>query len=220
MTPAKLGQIAPSLSVSAWVQGEATNFDRLRGRVVLVEVFQVNCPGCFLYCLPRAIDLYRRYSPQGLVVLGLATAFEDFDKNTLSNLRLLLETGEVIGETLRTLTAYGQVENGRWAQKVPFPVAMDRLIEMEKPVSEQAVQEFIRQKWPAFSGQSADYRKQLTRRVSDYLQTLDYRAETFERFDLQGTPSHILVDKRGMLRACRFGEFPELESGIRQLIAE
>ena len=28
-----------------------------------------------------------------------ATAFEDFDKNTLENLKLLLETGEVIGDT-------------------------------------------------------------------------------------------------------------------------
>ncbi|MDD1641142.1 MAG: TlpA family protein disulfide reductase, partial [Methylococcaceae bacterium] len=49
---AQLGQKAPLLSLSDWVQGEPVNFDQLSGRVVLVEVFQVNCPGCFLYALP------------------------------------------------------------------------------------------------------------------------------------------------------------------------
>ncbi len=38
-----------------------------------------------------------------IVVLGLATAFEDYDKNTLDNLRLLLSTGDVIGDTLKTM---------------------------------------------------------------------------------------------------------------------
>jgi len=33
----------------------------------------------------------------------MATAFEDFDKNTLENLQLLLETGEVVGETKKML---------------------------------------------------------------------------------------------------------------------
>ncbi len=45
---AQIGQKAPQLSVSAWVQGMELNFDQLLGQVVLVEVFQVNCPGCFL----------------------------------------------------------------------------------------------------------------------------------------------------------------------------
>ena len=219
-TKAKLGQIVPPLSVSEWVQGEPCDLEALRGQVVLVEVFQVNCPGCFLYSLPQAIELYRRYSGQGLAVFGLATAFEDFDKNTLANLRLLLDTGEVIGETLRVLNDYGQLKSGRWPLRIPFPVAMDRLIKVEKPVSEQAVQAFMQQKLPDLSGHSVDYQQKIKQRVVDYLQTLDYRAETFERFDLQGTPSHILIDKQGMLRACRFGEFSELESEIRQLIAE
>ncbi len=220
MARAKIGQAVPPLSISEWVQGEEHNFNRLLGHVVLVEVFQVNCPGCFLYSLPQAVELHQRYSDQGLVVLGLATAFEDFDKNKLTNLRLLLETGEVVGETLRVLTEHGQLQNGRWPLRIPFPVAMDRLIPMEKPVSEQTVQDFIRQKLPDIAGHSDDYQDQIRRRVFAYLNSLDYRPETFECFDLQGTPSHILVDKQGVLRAIRFGGFPELESQIRQLIVE
>ena len=45
---AKIGEKAPNLSISKWVQGLPTNFDQEKDHVVLVEVFQVNCPGCFL----------------------------------------------------------------------------------------------------------------------------------------------------------------------------
>ena len=210
----------PPLSISDWVQGEAGNFESWLGKVVLVEVFQVNCPGCFLYSLPQAIALHRRYAEQGLMVLGLATAFEDFDKNTLANLRLLLEKGEVVGETWRALMLYGRLRDGLWPERIPFPVAMDKLIPVEKPVSDESVERFIRQKLPDFFRQSADYQNRIRLRVSEHLQRLDYQAETFERFNLQGTPSHILVDKRGGLRASRFGEFSKLEDLIRQLLAE
>jgi hypothetical protein len=64
---AKIGAKAPNLEVSSWVQGKPTNIDQEKGNVVLVEVFQVNCPGCFLYGIPEAIDLFRtlkNWSPQ------------------------------------------------------------------------------------------------------------------------------------------------------------
>ena len=55
---AVVGQPAPNLEVSHWIQGESTNIDKEKGFVVLVEVFQVNCPGCFLYALPKAHRLF------------------------------------------------------------------------------------------------------------------------------------------------------------------
>ena len=91
---ARIGEKAPSLKVSKWVQGMPTNIDKEKDNVVLVEVFQVNCPGCFLYGIPEAIEMYKKYHKDGLTVLGVATAFEDFDKNTLENLELLLRSEE------------------------------------------------------------------------------------------------------------------------------
>lgn len=220
MKKALLGQIAPLLAVSEWVQGEASNFDKLTGQVVLVEVFQVNCPGCFLYSLPLAIDLYRRYQGQGLVVLGLATAFEDFDKNTLQNLNGLLKTGQVVGETLRTLAEHDQLNDGKWLQRIPFPVAMDSLVKAGQTVSEQDIDRYIQEHVPNLMQQSSAYQQQIRQRILQYLQQLEFRAETFERFGLQGTPSHILLDKQGILRDCRFGAFSELESRIQHLLAE
>ena len=53
---------APNLHVSEWVQGLPTNIDKNIGKVVLIEVFQVNCPGCFMYALPNAIEIYKNNS--------------------------------------------------------------------------------------------------------------------------------------------------------------
>ena len=120
---------APNLCVSEWIQGKPTNIDKERGKVVLVEVFQVNCPGCFTHGIPQAIDMHMKYYQDGLSVLGVATAFEDFDKNTLDNLKLLLTTGEVIGETRKVLAEYGRLApENKLSYKIPFPVGMDTLL--------------------------------------------------------------------------------------------
>ena len=50
---AQTGQKAPNLKVSKWVQGMDTNLDKQGDNIVLVEVFQVNCPGCFMYGIPN-----------------------------------------------------------------------------------------------------------------------------------------------------------------------
>ncbi|WP_340122159.1 TlpA family protein disulfide reductase [Methylobacter svalbardensis] len=216
---AKIGQKAPLLSVSAWVQGNEVNFDRLTGQVVLVEVFQVNCPGCFLYALPQAVSLYQKYSEHGLTVLGIATAFEDFDKNNLENLIRLAEHGEVVGETLRVLSQQGKLNAGHLPYRIPFPLAMD-LLRQRGEVSDNVITNFIQNHMPEFEQQSKAHQQQLRQQVLHYLQPLDYHAETFERFELKGTPSHILVNKQGILRDCAFGTYPELEVRILELLQE
>ncbi len=217
---AQIGQKAPLLSVSDWVQGARTNFDRLLGQVVLVEVFQVNCPGCFLYALPQAVDLHQQYSQHGLSVLGVATAFEDFDKNNLENLTRLAETGEVVGETLRVLSQQGRLNAGRLPYHIPFPLAMDRLNKRQHEVSNDMITNFINDRIPNFEQQPEADQQRIRQQVLNYFQSLDYHAETFERFELKGTPSHILVDKQGILRDCAFGAYPELEARILGLLQE
>ncbi len=217
---ARLGERAPLLAVSEWVQGTPVNFDRLLGRVVLVEVFQVNCPGCFLYALPEAVELHRKYADAGLTVLGIATAFEDFDKNTLDNLRLLVEKREVVGETFNALSQHGQLDQGRLSYHIPFSLGMDQLAERRGEVSEADILAFIHGRLPNFDQQAETYRQQVCKQVRGYLESLRYRAEIFECFQLKGTPSQIVVDKKGVLRACEFGAFPDLESRLLGLLQE
>jgi peroxiredoxin len=217
---AQIGQKAPLLAVSDWVQGKPVNFDQLSGRVVLVEVFQVNCPGCFLYALPQAVDLYQRYSDQGLSVLGVATAFEDFDKNNLENLTLLIKNGTVVGETLRMLNQQGKLADGRLPYRIPFPVAMDRLHKRQADVTQDEIETFINQRIPDLSSKPETYQQKIRQQVQHYFQSLTYHAETFELFDLKGTPSQILVDKQGRLRDCEFGVNPGLEARVLELLRE
>jgi thiol-disulfide isomerase/thioredoxin len=219
---AKIGQKAPPLSVSAWVQGEPVNFDDLSGQVVLVEVFQLNCPGCFLYSLPQAVNLYRKYSNHGLSVVGVATAFEDFDKNNLENLNRLSEKGEVVGETLRALRQQGELtaEENRLSYRIPFPLAMDRLTRHQGDMTGNDIEDFIKDRIPNFEQEPEPHQQQIRQQVQHYFESLTYHAETFETFELRGTPSHILVDKQGRLRDCAFGAYPELEEHIKELLEE
>ena len=218
---ATIGQKSPNLKVSKWVQGIPTNIDKEKDRIVLVEVFQVNCPGCFLYGIPEAINIYKKYQSDGVTVLGIATAFEDFDKNTLENLELLLKTGEVIGETKSGLSQSGQLAEGnKLSYKIPFPVAMDSLINETGNITKERMLNFIYKQIPNFDSQPEDYKNQILAQVKQYLQSKEYTAETFEGYSLQGTPSTILVDRKGVLRDISFGQNGNLEQKIQLLLKE
>ncbi len=216
----KIGEMAPNLKVSQWIQGLPTNFDKEKDHIVLVEVFQVNCPGCFLYGIPEAINIYNKYHSEGVTVLGIATAFEDFDKNTKENLELLLKTGEVIGDTKEGLSQSGKLSDGKLPYKIPFPVGMDSLIKETGDISELRIKNFINKQIPDFDSQTEDYRNQIIHRVKEYLKSKEYSAETFEEYSLNGTPSTIVVDRKGILRDVSFGQNGALESLIQSLLNE
>ena len=217
---AQIGEKSPNLKISEWVQGMETNFDQEKDHVVLVEVFQVNCPGCFMYGIPEAIRIYNKYRDDGVRVLGVATAFEDYDKNTLENLRLLLETGEVIGDTKQSLRTYGQLDDNKLRFKIPFPVGMDSLIKENEDNNQERIMNFINNQVPDFDSLPQEQKNQMIQRVQDYMKSKEFTAETFETFSLQGTPSSILVDRKGILRDVSFGQNGNLEPTIQSLIKE
>ena len=217
----QIGAKAPNLKVSEWIQGLPTNIDKEKDNVVLVEVFQVNCPGCFMYGIPQAIDIYQKYRKEGVTVLGVATAFEDFDKNTVENLRLLLTEGKVIGETLKALGQYGQLVDGdKLPYKIPFPVAMDLLKKEDGQISQARIDEIIQANVPGYESYSPSQKAEIIERVKQYLKSKEYSAQTFDEFALRGTPSTILIDKKGILRDVAFGTNDFLEENIKKLLSE
>ena len=217
---AQIGKKAPNLKVSEWVQGNDSNLDQHGGNVVLVEVFQVNCPGCFMYGIPEAIEIFNKYKSKGVSVLGMATAFEDFDKNTLKNLELLVETGKVIGETEKMLGQHGQLDGDKITYKIPYPIAMDSLIKQSDDVTKEQMDSLIKKQIPDFDTQSEDYKNEIYDRVKNYFLSKEYSAETFEMYALPGTPSSILIDRKGVLRDVSFGQNGSLESKIQNLLNE
>ena len=216
-----IGAKAPNLQVTTWVQGKPTNISNEKGNVVLVEVFQVNCPGCFLYSIPETIDIYRKYKDKGLTVLGLATAFEDFDKNNLENLQKLLSTGEVIGETYRAFSSTGQLKDqNKLPYRIPFPVAMDMLVKHSGILTESKIMDFIEANIPTFRSYPEKDRQILIERVKQYLHSKQFSAKTFEEYALRGTPSVILIDRTGILRGTYFGSDGYLEGAVEELIRQ
>ena len=48
----------------------------LLGKVVMVEAFQMLCPGCVTHALPQVQRVHDTFAQSGLVVIGLHTVFE------------------------------------------------------------------------------------------------------------------------------------------------
>ena len=216
---AQIGDKAPNLKISDWVQGLPTNIDKLAGNIIVIEVFQVNCPGCFLYGLPQAISIYEKYRNKEVKVFGIATAFEDYDKNTLENLQLLLSEGKVIGETYKMLHQYGKlINNDKLYYKIPFPVAMDNIKKMPKQITNEMIEEFIEVYFSEYKPISEKDKEELRFKVKSYLQNKEYSADTFELYKLKGTPSSIIIDKDGVLRYSFFGSEGYLEGAIMELM--
>ena len=217
----KAGSPAPELKVSEWVQGGPISLKDYQGKVIVVEVFQVNCPGCFVYGIPEAIDTFQKYKNNDVVVLGLATAFEDFEKNTLENLKLLLNENKVIGETLTTLTYQSKLLNdGKLSYSIPFPVGMDMLVKEKLPIEEMRIMEFVNANVPDFDLYHQKDKEQIISRVKSYLETKPYSPLTFEEYSLRGTPSTMFIDKKGILREMTFGSTGLMATTVEKLLSE
>jgi hypothetical protein len=216
----KTGSPATDLKVSEWVQGGPISLKDNLGKVIVVEVFQVNCPGCFIYGIPEAIDVYNKYK-NNVVVLGLATAFEDFDKNTIENLKLLLNENKVIGETLTTLTYQSKLLNqGELSYRIPFPVGMDMIVKEKLPIKEEKIMEFVNANVLDFDLYHQKDKEQIISRVRSYLETKPYSPLTFEEYSLRGTPSTIFIDKKGILRETTFGSTGLMATTAEKLLSE
>ncbi len=151
-------QKAPELQVEPWMNAKGDiSLESCLGKVVLIEAFQMLCPGCVEHGLPQAQKAYQLFSPDDLVVLGLHSVFEHHAAMGPESLKAFLHE-----------------------YRVSFPVGVDI---------------------PADSGPVP---------------------KTMASYELQGTPSLILIDRRGYLRRQKFGAISDLQLGaeIMALIKE
>ncbi|NIQ02388.1 MAG: TlpA family protein disulfide reductase [Nitrospinaceae bacterium] len=211
---------AANLEVAEWFQGEPSNIDQQRGKVILIEVFQVNCPGCFIGGLPEAIQTYMAFKGRPLVVWGLATAFEDYHLNSYENLKRLIDTGEVVGQTQAFLSERDMLSMGRLQYFMPFPVAWDKVVKREGGVREGEVQAMIERDFPGWETMPEAHRSQLENQIRAYYERKEYDALTFDRYGLRGTPSSIIIDKEGRVRHKLFGSGLGLEKLVEPLLDE
>lgn len=223
---AVLNKTAPQPALECWVQGSEPEFKEMHGSVILIEVIQVNCPGCFVHALPEAIRLHKTYATHGLKVFAIATAFEDFHHNTLNNLQRLLQQGELIGEALNQLGKAGFLDDStgklQLPYTIPFSVAMDKLLLNKNKADQCTIDKFILAQVPDFHEKQwlPETKQSIYQQAENHLNKRQYRALTFDMFNLQGTPSSILIDKKGILRAVLFGAVNTLEHQVEILLDE
>ena len=97
------GLLTPALpwETTEWFNSEPLDLARLRGRVVVLEAFQMLCPGCVAHALPQAVRLARTFGDD-LAVIGLHTVFEHHQAMTPVSLQAFLHE-----------------------YRIPFPVGVD-----------------------------------------------------------------------------------------------
>ena len=111
--------LAPELQCSQWFNADApVSLASLRGKVVVVEAFQMLCPGCVSHGLPQAQRLRQVFPEEQVAVLGLHTVFEHHAAMTPVALQAFLheyrigfpvgvDTPSDTSPIPRTMAAYG-----------------------------------------------------------------------------------------------------------------
>lgn len=150
--------LAPPIIASEWLNTPAPlTLEALRGRVVVVECFQMLCPGCVSHGLPQAQRIAQTFRAEDVAVIGLHCVFEHHAAMTPVALRAFLHE-----------------------YRIRFPVAVDQ------------------------AGDNGPL------------------PMTMQAYALEGTPSLLLIDRDGRLRARHFGSVSDLALGaeIMGLILE
>lgn len=81
---------APELSVTRWFNTpDSPTLAGLKGEVVVIEAFQMLCPGCVSHGLPQAKRIQQAFGDD-LTVLGLHTVFEHHEAMTPVSLEAFL----------------------------------------------------------------------------------------------------------------------------------
>lgn len=88
-----LNVAAPELAVDEWLGDTSPTLASLRGKVVLVDFFQIVCPGC-KRAKPLIEGLQAKYKDEGLEVIGVATAFENLDMQQKEDVRSYVAQNE------------------------------------------------------------------------------------------------------------------------------
>ena len=216
----QINELAPDLEVAEWVQGQPSNISRQKGKIVIVTVFQVNCPGCFSVGFPEILEALQKFSDEPVIFWGLATAFEDFQLNNLENLMKLISHGEVVGETLYTLGSQGILENNRLSYTIPFPIAWDNIISADPSNASVEAEKMIERDFPEFKKLPESSQKKIMEQVIDYYRNKKFSAATFDKYQMRGTPSTLMIDQTGVLRGKYFGSGFGLTKEVQNLLAE
>lgn len=94
-TPIVVAPEAPEWNVSEWINGPGTTLAQLRGKVVIVEFFQLWCPGCNKFSIPLMKQWQQKYADEirrgEMVMLSIHTVFEGHDYQNPKRLKAFVK---------------------------------------------------------------------------------------------------------------------------------
>ncbi len=109
---------APELQVSEWFNTDGNlKLPDFHGKVVLIEAFQMLCPGCVVHGIPLAQEVHRHFPGDQVAVIGLHTVFEHHEAMSPVSLKAFLHEYRITfpvavdkqgaGPLPETMAAYG-----------------------------------------------------------------------------------------------------------------
>ncbi|ODS30457.1 MAG: thiol-disulfide oxidoreductase [Candidatus Scalindua rubra] len=88
MEAAPTGKRAPEWVISEWINTDGFTLTDMRGKVIIIDFFQLWCPGCNKFSIPLMEKWERKYSDRkDIQLLGIHTVFEGHSQQTPERLR-------------------------------------------------------------------------------------------------------------------------------------
>lgn len=130
MTTQTTPSAAPELAVTRWFNTDDNpTLAALKGEVVVIEAFQMLCPGCVSHGIPQAQRIQQNFGDD-LTLLGLHTVFEHHDAMTPVSLEAFIHEYRItfpVGVDAATPGSPTPVTMGRYRLRgTPSLVIIDR----------------------------------------------------------------------------------------------
>jgi len=141
---------AQELEVLEWLNTKQDiSLEKLKGKIVLIYVFQMLCPACVAHSIPQSKKLFKRFLNEDIVILGLHSVFEHHDVMSPQALKVFVDENDI-----------------------GFPIAIDLSVEK------------------------------------------DFMPATMKKYNMQGTPTLLIIDKESKIRMHAFGLVNDLDIGL------
>ena len=88
--------VAPEWVVSQWINSKPLSLTELKGKVVIVEFFQLWCPGCNRFSIPLMLDWEKKYKDnENVQLVSIHTVFEGHDYQTPQRLKKFIHEKDI-----------------------------------------------------------------------------------------------------------------------------
>lgn len=91
-----IGQLAPELEISKWLNGKGTFLKNLQGKVVVLEFFQLWCPGCSKFSIPLMKEWIKKFADdKNVFFISIHTVFEGHSYQNPRRLKKFLKSKNI-----------------------------------------------------------------------------------------------------------------------------